>query len=52
MTELSLCTLHPLIFVHSVSEIPFPDSAIPFPDSAREILGANARLKFTISEWS
>lgn len=35
----------PLIFADSVSEV-------PFPDSGRAILGENARLRFTISEWS
>jgi pimeloyl-ACP methyl ester carboxylesterase len=35
----------PLIFVDSVAEV-------PFPESARKILGENARLRFTIAEWS
>ncbi|MDQ3982681.1 MAG: hypothetical protein M3271_08385 [Actinomycetota bacterium] len=34
----------PLIFVDSVAEV-------PFPESARKILGPNARLRCTIAEW-
>lgn len=34
----------PLIFVDGAAEV-------AFPDSARKILGPNARLRFTLSEW-